>query len=77
MFHAQLNTLKRDIEVLKLDGTSTQFDILHDRCLELGQNKYETLQKVSMAMHVRRPRTRNRGDVVTEGVTVIATSYES
>ena len=42
----QLQTLKGEIDALKVDDKMTVLDILHKEQQEQGDNKYSTIQKV-------------------------------
>ena len=44
--HKQLQELKSEIEVLKVEDKTTDLDKLHEENVKRGDNKYQTLQKI-------------------------------
>ncbi|XP_077996323.1 merlin-like [Glandiceps talaboti] len=42
----QLNELKTEIEVMKIEEKQTHFDLLHDDMVQRGDTKYSTLKKI-------------------------------
>lgn len=42
----QLRDLRSEIEVLKV-GEKSEFDIIHDEQIRMGENKYSTLKRVN------------------------------
>lgn len=43
----QLRDLRSEIEVLKVGEKQSEFDIIHDEQVRLGENKYSTLKRVN------------------------------
>ena len=50
--HQQLKDLKSEIEVLKVEEKQTHLDRLHEEKSEAGDNKFVTLQKVSIRLTI-------------------------
>lgn len=45
----QLRDLRSEIEVLKVGEKQSEFDIIHDEQVRMGENKYSTLKRVNYA----------------------------
>lgn len=48
----QLRDLRSEIEVLKVGEKQSEFDIIHDEQVRMGENKYSTLKRVNDSLLV-------------------------
>ncbi len=51
----QLNELKSEIEVMKVEEKETEFDRIHNDLIDRGETKYITLVRVSLFCFWHRP----------------------